>query len=167
VGNRAKAVFNVKKSLRANIKRMIPCLLRPLSGPVCDGSLIRMDRETLHDMRVSSKPARYVAELLAYLNAAQADAYVSEINALVRLLGEIHDYDVCLERMTECIEEISIYNAAVRGKDRAISVSAMEASVVGMTQRREQCFAQLTAQLAAWVRHKKTDKLCASISEKE
>jgi CHAD domain-containing protein len=94
--------------------------------------------EMLHDMRIAAKRLRYVLELTDLCFGPYARRAAKRTKQLQDLIGEIHDCDVTLPRVTALQAEVAPGDAAAPG---------LEAIAARLRARREALFADF---LARW-----------------
>ena len=71
--------------------------------------------ELLHDMRIAAKRLRYVLDLTHFCFGPYARKAAKRAKQLQDLIGEIHDCDVTLPRVTALREEIAADDPAMPG----------------------------------------------------
>ena len=71
--------------------------------------------EWLHDMRIAAKRLRYVLELTGFCFGPYAGKAAKRARQLQNLIGEIHDCDVTLPRVTSLQAEIDPGDPAMAG----------------------------------------------------
>jgi CHAD domain-containing protein len=93
-------------------------------------AVVGRDPVALHDMRIAAKRLRYVLELVGFCLGQVAGEAEARMRELQTLIGDIHDCDVLLERLTRLdqTESTGIRKLAAR-----------------LSRRRSKLFAQFVA----------------------
>jgi hypothetical protein len=58
----------------------------------------------LHDLRIAAKRLRYTLELFRFAFPAEIGGLIDEVKEIQEHIGDMHDADVMIERMTEVVE---------------------------------------------------------------
>jgi hypothetical protein len=100
--------------------------------------------ECLHDMRIAAKRLRYVLEVMGDLFGPYADDARKHVKALQDLLGDIHDCDVLVPRVTRLIRDLRDEDVAagIGGADppHADDYRGLELLIVSTRVRRHHLF---------------------------
>jgi CHAD domain len=91
--------LDAEGTLADNAERIVRKRLGELYGFV-PKALDPDEVETLHDMRIAAKRLRYLLELTGFCFGPDAAWAAKQAKALQDVLGEIHDCDVMLPRVT-------------------------------------------------------------------
>lgn len=82
------------------------------------------NKKQLHKMRLRAKPLRYTLDLLNEVLGLKLSDRGNKIKALVALAGEIHDYDMLIEKAEKFEALVEQYQIADSEKEKDSSVAA-------------------------------------------
>lgn len=86
----------------------------------------------LHDLRIAAKRLRYTLELFRFALPSEAGRLIGEVKEIQEHIGDMHDADVMIERMTEQLRS----DAAAR-MDRLLKIaSAVDRGTVAQRHQR-------------------------------
>jgi hypothetical protein len=86
----------------------------------------------LHDLRIAAKRLRYTLELFRFAFSSEINGLIDEVKEIQEHIGNMHDADVMIERMTEVIE-----TDAMQRMERLLEISsAVERGTVAQRHQR-------------------------------
>jgi len=101
----AAAVIEAESQVGRRARRLVTVIERA-------GGLYLPDR--LHAVRVAAKKLRYALEIARELKRSRATARIAQLKRLQDLLGEMHDFEILIDRTRQL-------QAEVAGSDRALA----------------------------------------------
>jgi CHAD domain-containing protein len=108
------------------------------------------NKTLLHRMRIKAKPLRYTMEL--YLKAFGEDfkKCYEEIKLFVEKTGDIHDFDIISDYVTNYLKELRIYNDTQKGKKEKISTKSLREYLKFLKDKRTASFNEVCELLNKW-----------------
>ena len=82
-------------------------------------------KKTLHRMRITGKPIRYLMEIMENEYGMEFAAEMVEIKSAIELMGEIHDCDVFTDELKKYVHELRTFNGSVHKKAQKFPTAAI------------------------------------------
>jgi hypothetical protein len=120
---RKPAIDNAREIVKVRLNEMLS-----YAPYVSDPSYVT----ELHDLRIAAKRLRYTLELFRFAFPSEVNGMIDEVKEIQEHIGDMHDADVMIERMTE----ILISDAAARHERLLEIASAVERGTVAQRHQR-------------------------------
>jgi CHAD domain-containing protein len=118
-----KSPLSLKESFRANARHVIPGLVSAMNGQVEKAIRHSGNIEELHVLRLKAKPLKYTMEIFRPALGASVRPFEKEVVGMIELLGNIHDADLFLEKLSKFRRQIELYH---KNNEEYFSLKALQ-----------------------------------------
>jgi CHAD domain-containing protein len=106
--------------------------------------------QQLHIFRKSGKPLRYAMEIFRPSFGKDFRICQGQVESVLELLGEIHDYDVAAEELNDFADEIVQFNSAVKEQGKRFTMAPLYRLRHSLSEKRTSAFSRLDGILGEW-----------------